>query len=206
MEAYTLRALERIIVVIIGGLSVYLGYRLFLHVPSQKDGQGKISFPGGISIIVNRVGPGVFFALFGAGVVALSLYHGVVYYQETGKKLAKTETASHSQVEFFSGLMQGGSNKDKNFIHRRRRELRLEVEFINSLSSIAKAGISEQDLRYFNDRRSSIKLALMSMVWQSDWGSFDDFKLWVESGAADPVPGKIESAANFYRSGLEDGR
>jgi hypothetical protein len=44
------------------------------------------------------------------------------------------------------------------------------------------------------------------MVWQSDWGSFDDFKLWVESGAADPVPGKIESAANFYRSGLEDGR
>ena len=80
MEAYTLRALERIIVVIIGGLSVYLGYRLFLHVPSQKDGEGKISFPGGISIIVNRVGPGVFFALFGAGVVALSLYHGIVYF------------------------------------------------------------------------------------------------------------------------------
>ncbi len=206
MEAYTLRALERIIVVIIGGLSVYLGYRLFLHVPSQKDGQGKISFPGGISIIVNRVGPGVFFALFGAGVVALSLYHGVVYYQETGKKPAKTETASNSQVEFFSGLMQGGSNKDKNSIHRRRRELRLEVEFINSLSSIAKAGISEQNLEYFNDRRSSIKLALMSMVWQSDWGSFDDFKLWVESGAADPVPGNLETAANYYRSGLEDGR
>lgn len=54
MEAHTLSALERIIVVIIGGLSVYLGYRLFLHVPSQKDGEGKISFPGGISIIVNR--------------------------------------------------------------------------------------------------------------------------------------------------------
>ena len=206
MEGYTLRALERIIVVIIGGLSVYLGYRLFLHVPSQKDGQGKISFPGGMSIIVNRVGPGVFFALFGAGVVALSLYHGVVYYQETGKAPAKTETALHSQVEFFSGLMQGGPNKDKNFINRRRRELRLEVEFVNSLGSIVKAGLSEPDLRYFNDRRSSIKLALMSMVWQSDWGSFDNFKLWVESGAADPVPGKLETAANYYRSGLEDGR
>ena len=172
MEGYTLRALERIIVVIIGGLSVYLGYRLFLHVPSQKDGQGKISFPGGISIIINRVGPGVFFALFGAGVVALSLYHGVVYYQETGKVPPKAETASHSQVEFFSGLMQGGSSKDKNFINRRRRELRLEVEFVNSLGSILKAGLSEPDLSF----RLSAKSA--AAQWTTTPGYVAGDPLW----------------------------
>ena len=71
---------------------------------------------------------------------------------------------------------------------------------------MVKAGLSEQDFRYFNDRRNSIKLALMSMVWQTDWGSFDDFKLWVESGAADPVPGRLEAAATYYRSGQEAGK
>ena len=203
MEAYTLRALERIIVVIIGGLSVYLGYRLFLRVPHQKDGQGKISFPGGISIIVNRVGPGVFFALFGAGVVALSLYHGIDYFRQTNVGSAETKTAASSEAEYFSGMVHDPSQRDQDHVNRRRRELRLEVEFLNTFGSMVKAGLGEQELTYIKDRQSSIKLALMGSVWQPDWGTFDDFKLWVESGARDPVPRGLEAAAGYFRSGQE---
>ena len=83
MEPIIFRAVERIVAVVIGGLSVYLGYRLFLHIPEQKEGEGKIDLPGGISIFVTRVGPGVFFALFGAVIVAFSVYHGIIYSRGT---------------------------------------------------------------------------------------------------------------------------
>ena len=75
MEAILLRSLERILSVLIGGLSIYLGYRLFLKIPQQTDSSGKIILPGGISIFLSRVGPGVFFSLFGTLVVGLSLYY-----------------------------------------------------------------------------------------------------------------------------------
>ena len=71
MDEVILRATERLLAVIIGGICVYLGYRLFLRIPEQKEGEGKIEFPGGVSVFVTRVGPGVFFAMFGAAIVAL---------------------------------------------------------------------------------------------------------------------------------------
>lgn len=77
MDPVILRAIERIIAVVIGGVCIWLGQRLFLQIPEQKAGEGKIQFPGGISVYVARVGPGVFFALFGATLVAVSFYRGI---------------------------------------------------------------------------------------------------------------------------------
>lgn len=68
-----IRSFERILDTVIGGISIYLGYRLFLKLPEKTDSQGKVVLPGNISIYLSRVGPGVFFALFGAAVIALSL-------------------------------------------------------------------------------------------------------------------------------------
>lgn len=194
MEPITLRAVERIIAVIIGGLCVYLGYRLFLHIPNQKDSEGKINLPGGISIFVTRVGPGVFFALFGAIVVAFSIYHGIVYFREG---------PGYSESEYYSGLTPRHSTNDKEKTDRRRRELRLEVEFLNTLSSMLRSEISERQSRDFKYRSASIKLALMKTIWGPDWGDFDEFKLWVETGALDPVPRGLEAPADYYLTGQE---
>src|SRR5688572_8561747 len=62
------RHLERLLIVVAGGLSIVLGYRMFLAIPraGEDKGEGKLELPGGISVYVTRVGPGVFFALFGA--------------------------------------------------------------------------------------------------------------------------------------------
>jgi hypothetical protein len=60
MDPGILRALERLLDAAIGGLSIYLGYRLFLRLPDKTDSQGKIILPGKISIFLSRVGPGVF--------------------------------------------------------------------------------------------------------------------------------------------------
>ena len=67
------RAVERLIAVLIGGGSIYLGYRLFMALPElSADGEGKFELPGGVSIYVSRVGPGIFFALFGTALVGLA--------------------------------------------------------------------------------------------------------------------------------------
>jgi hypothetical protein len=79
MDPMMLRAFERLLVVAIGGLSVWLGYKLFLRMPDQKDSEGRVKLPGGVSIYMSRVGPGAFFALFGAAVVSLSFQYPITY-------------------------------------------------------------------------------------------------------------------------------
>jgi hypothetical protein len=77
MDLLQLRVIERVLAVVVGGMSVYLGYRLFIKLPEQKDSSGKVVLPGGISVFVSRIGPGVFFSLFGAAVVVVSLQQGL---------------------------------------------------------------------------------------------------------------------------------
>ena len=67
-----MRMVERIIAVLIGGLAIYLGYRLFFHLPFEHDHEGQLVLPG-IKIVLSRVGPGVFFAAFGTVVLFYSI-------------------------------------------------------------------------------------------------------------------------------------
>src|SRR4029079_1628077 len=71
------RHLERLVIALSGALAIWLGYRLFLSMPLAEKGTGRLPLPGVISIFMSRVGPGVFFALFGAGVLAYGLHQEV---------------------------------------------------------------------------------------------------------------------------------
>jgi hypothetical protein len=77
MAVVLTRAAERMLLVLVGALAIYLGYSLFLRMPNAakgaQDGEGKIELPGGISIFLTRVGPGIFFALFGILVIGYSV-------------------------------------------------------------------------------------------------------------------------------------
>src|SRR5262245_3878832 len=75
--ALAVRFLERMVAVLIGGMAVYLGFRLFREAPRQRNSAGKVGLPWDISIAVTRVGPGVFFALFGVSAVSLALVRPV---------------------------------------------------------------------------------------------------------------------------------
>ncbi len=50
MDLLQLRVIERVLAVIIGGLSIYLGYRLFIKLPKQKDSSGTVMLPGGLEL------------------------------------------------------------------------------------------------------------------------------------------------------------
>src|SRR3984885_4131844 len=80
-----MRMVERLLGLLAGGLCIVLGYRLFMKLPDKTDSSGKVVLPGGVSIWLSRVGPGLFFALFGAAIVAYSFTSAVkVTNEQTG--------------------------------------------------------------------------------------------------------------------------
>lgn len=65
------RTIERILIVLFGGLSIVLGWNLFRAgvVADQRADLEGASF----TVRLIRVGPGVFFALFGAGILVMAM-------------------------------------------------------------------------------------------------------------------------------------
>lgn len=100
MEILVLRALERLIAVAIGGLSIYLGYRLFSAVRATGEGSAEVKLPGDVTVMLSRVAPGVFFALFGALVVGASLVSPMSYSEQA----SRTAGGQIEQVRSVSGI------------------------------------------------------------------------------------------------------
>ena len=191
-----LRGIERLAAVILSGLSVYYGYRLFLEAPNLNELEGKFEVKEKISIYLTKAGPGVFFALFGASVLAFSLHKPIEY-----KYKNQSESISYSGLT--SSIQQAGriplqaSNEEKLIQDRIR--LRSSIVFLNSLPSRLETERSDENRREL----TSTKLRLMKTVWGSDWGDFEEFEVWAESGATNPVPQELENAARYYLSGQE---
>lgn len=82
--AIAFRSIERIVAVAIGVASIYLGYRLFVAVPLHRESEGKVVLPGDISIYLSKIGPGAFFALVGAIIVAVSFQQTIMYREGLG--------------------------------------------------------------------------------------------------------------------------
>lgn len=74
--AVLFRSLERLLIMASGTLAIWLGYRLFDKVVS--DTGSVAASRGEWSIKLQRIGPGVFFALFGAAILGSSVVLGPV--------------------------------------------------------------------------------------------------------------------------------
>jgi hypothetical protein len=71
MEGLTpelMRGLERFLTVLGGILAIYLGYRLFIVASIPQESSGKVRTKA-FEFAISKVGPGVFFASFGAWVL-----------------------------------------------------------------------------------------------------------------------------------------
>lgn len=193
MDPAVLRSLERLLAVTIGGLSILLGYRLFLAMPQQRDSAGTVKLPWNISIALSRVGPGVFFALFGAAIVAYDLRASV-----------SVSDPVAGGIRSYNGLAQGVAPSGSEAPAVQHMHTELGVEFLNTLP--LREGLSELDRRTAAARVAEIKLALMRGAWDPAWGDAAAFQQWTEGGAEDPVPDGLREAARFYRTGLGGGK
>jgi hypothetical protein len=198
MDPLLLRFIERITAVLIGGSAVYLGYRLFLSTPEQRDSAGKFALPWDISIAMTRVGPGVFFALFGVAAVCLALIRPV----EIG-----VAGLGHSgdQSPPLSFSYMGGSMLDDPAARADARALmHREIAVLNTIPQLLPTGLPEHDRDDIERGIARIKLALMTPVWgtpQEGFGDVSEFESWIREREPDPPPAGMEEALALYRYG-----
>lgn len=78
MRPFTGIVIVRSIVALGGVLCIYWGYRLF-YIATEKQGQLSVSTGEHQSLQLQDVAPGVFFALFGAIILIVSLFKPMSY-------------------------------------------------------------------------------------------------------------------------------
>ena len=210
MDPVILRSIERIVAVLIGGLSIYLGFRLFLAIPERTESAGKVVLPGGISIYLTRIGPGAFFALFGSIVVATSFHQAISYHENSQSartqkivvaqdvrsepsQAAESAAASRSYTGF------GGTAAGRDLLLLRIQTAR-DIQFLNTaLRQNLRTDLSPQRRADIDTAIPRLKLALLWSVWDPAWGDFARFKEWLDNGSLGPAPNQI--AERFYVRG-----
>lgn len=199
------RAFERILVVAAGALAIYLGYRLFVNMPEHDKSSGKIVLPGGISIFLSRVGPGIFFSLFGAVVIALSFHYGVKYDEET-TSAAATEVAGTPVTvrRSMSGIAPTvGADAPYSILGERNAAL-VAVASLNQAATALRPDLPVHERNQILDGIHDAKLRLMKAVWDAEhWGEFDDFAAWTRDHPDGAPPSGIAEAVSYFRDGSD---
>jgi len=198
------RMVERLIDVMIGGGCVYLGYRLFVAMPEKSDSEGKIVLPGGVSIWLSRVGPGIFFALFGVVLVGMSFQNAVETTSESLVPSTSSATTQATLVKHQARAMGGSSNEDVLMAQQRLIEARKYLTALNSKWPRAlRRDLPQDQMDNLILARDFAKRQILHAVWSPSWGNFEAFEQWLREGAVMPPPSDLKEAAELYRAGME---
>ena len=198
------RHLERLVIALSGALAIWLGYRLFLSMPLAEKGTGKLQLPGGISIFISRVGPGVFFALFGAGVLAYGLHQaGVEVLRGDGGRRATVGSPGGDAA----GLRYSGAQSAPVAPEDRAADRNNVVLLAGTLARMADAvkkqpppGATSEQRLDFELALADARVRLLASVWDpQSWGSFAEFGRWIRNGEPEPPPAAIAAGVRVYR-------
>jgi hypothetical protein len=191
------RMVERILGVLIGGVLIYFGYRLFLSLAGKRgreNGSGAFSFAGGNKIKLSKVGPGVFFALFGAGLIVFSLVKPVSL--TVSPRAAKTTSdpkpgvVAATEFKFVGAVSVPETDEDRA---RMRAETQDDIIALNRALDRANASERPQIERAV----ARAKVALMEPLWAEDWGELKDFRDWLAKGGT--PPDKTQPAVDYFQ-------
>lgn len=199
-----MRALERLLVVIGGGIAIYLGYRLFLEMPSAERGSGKVNLPGGISIYLSRVGPGIFFSLFGAVVIGLSLHYGIAF---TDSDRAAMEVASGPATggmeRSWTGMAEVSRGAPIDSTERAR--VTAIVAALNRFESVLPEDLKTTERITLQYALRDARERLLVSVWDADaWGDPQAFRAWIAANEPDPPAPELAEAVRLYYQGRVD--
>jgi hypothetical protein len=211
LTVIVLRSIERLIGVLIGGFLTWLGYRLFLDISTQADSTGKFSLPGGTAIHITRVGPGIFFSLFGTGIVLISFLLPVEYQGPSiSVRSPAVERLDHQTipdqhqtpeiVHQTNGSYSGAAGPTAPTTEKSKQELRnlrrAEIAVLNRLPQRLKTDLDPSERANFTVAIPKIKLAIMETLWADDWGDFTRFTQWVNS--TDTPPDDLKTAVAYF--------
>lgn len=188
-----LRMAERIIAVLLGGMSIYLGYRLFFHLPLRQDSDGELELPG-IKIVLSRAGPGLFFAIFGSAVLYYSFTNPVKIETSTGPPALAGQAAADGQAETKASFL-GIRPAPSPLSPQRRSKVLVDIEALNCAQRVLDREPSSTGLRdSFRIALRAAKRALLLSVWDRDaWGSAEAFD---KSIGAESPNARLDAALN----------
>lgn len=174
--AVSMHGLERIVAVGLGGLAVYYGFKLFLTLPTQTQSNGQIRLPG-MSVVLAKAGPGLFFVAFGALVIITSLFRPIKIITADLDYSGVAEKAPAQK-------MQRAEPKAKRAAAEQDvARVQLAVLSVNCMARLASTRAKSLGRDFDQSARES-KLALLSLVWQADqWGRYDEFEQWATGRA-----------------------
>lgn len=160
----------RVLQILVGTLLCVLGYRLFEKVQTT-DGAAELALSQHLKFNLSKVGPGVFFALFGAVILVQGLMNPLQYGRElsaapAGPVTESTKIAGQRQLTLPEGRRPASE------------DLRRHMRFMNTLEEFRRNDLSiEQRVTLENDLREA-KLALMAAAWDRRWGDYVRFEAW----------------------------
>lgn len=206
--AFLTRMGERLLAVLIGGLCVVLGYLLFTKLPDKTDSEGKLVLPGGVNIWLSRVGPGVFFALFGAVIVGVSFRSPIesVSHMSDVSHDAAGGSKDVKKTQELRGMASGsGAAGSAPEQEQRLTEARTQIYTLNhDWPQALRPDLHPQDRKVIEVARDYSKQQILRAVWLENWGSFVDFEKWVNSGATLPPPTALRrDPVEIYFAGKE---
>jgi hypothetical protein len=204
-----LGASQRIIGILIGGMLVYFGYRLFLSLPGKRgrdDGSGEFSLGRSSKVKLSKVGPGVFFAIFGAGLIAYSFAKPMKV-----NIPAPTQTAPAPSVGNASGAASapsaGTGEVAAGFSYigavsapetdEDRARMRTETQQDIIVLNRALDGTNASERPQVERAVVRAKVALMEPLWAEDWGELKDFRDWLAKGGTPPA--KTQPAVDYFQ-------
>lgn len=200
MAVVLTRAGERILLVLVGALAIYLGYSLFRHIPNvtrgAQLGEGKIELPGGVSIFLTRIGPGVFFALFGIAVIGYSVTKPVQF----SFPPVVGATAGPAGGATYSGAVQPvQAGASAPTVPAAGPEPEIVVAKLNGVYQEAQKRMSGPAAAELAAAIRAAKFSVMLGRWKKDWGDRDAFERWVRTnGDKDPPPDLVPGATPVF--------
>lgn len=192
---------ERLLGLLGGVLCVVLGYRLFIKLPDKTDSAGKVVLPGGISIWMSRVGPGIFFALFGAGIVAYSFASAVKVTDETTPAQISADAPAavamrRQEIAAMSARAVKAPANEEALI-----QLRAVLADLNAtIDRLGRDAAPPERDRLIAGVQNA-KVLLLRSAWNPAWGDPARFQSWINSGAILPAPAGMDEPAGLYLAG-----
>ena len=198
-------AFQRILSILIGGMLIYFGYRLFLSLPGKRGrdgGSGEFSLGGANKVKLSKVGPGVFFAVFGAGLIAYSFAKpmkvnipGAAPNAQSSPRAANAPSAGTAAVatagfSYVGAVSAPETDEDRT---RMRNETQEDIIILNR----ALDGANETERPQVERAVVRAKVALMEPLWAEDWGELKDFRDWLAKGGT--PPDKTQPAVDYFQ-------
>jgi hypothetical protein len=203
-----MRMVERLLGLLTGGLCILLGYRLFVKLPEKTDSSGKVVLPGGVSIWLSRVGPGIFFALFGAAIVAYSFTSTVKVSSEQTGPSSRAAAGTTSEVPTATSRQEIAAMSDRSAVLAKREARQQQLMMLRGTLVDLNAAIDRLGRDAASPERDRLvaglqmaKMLLLRGAWDSAWGDPDRFQSWINSGAIAPAPAGMDEPAGLYLAG-----